>query len=121
MVTVRFLHLLAMGLFVGGQLMLAAVVVPAVRGRDEDVRAVARRFGMASAVALLVLIATGAIMASDRHRWSDGTLHAKLAVLAVVIGLIGAHAVGPRRHWLTAALLVASLVVVWLGVELAHG
>ena len=121
MTAVRFLHLVAMGLFVGGQLMLAAVVVPALRGRDVELRAAARRFGVASGVALAVLVATGVGMASHYDRWSDGTLHAKLAVLAVVLGLVAAHAVAPRRRELSAALLAASLVVVWLGVELAHG
>ena len=63
---VRYLHLLAMALFVGGQLVLAIAVVPGLRGRDrEGLRAVARRFGWASLGALVVLVATGAWMASD--------------------------------------------------------
>jgi uncharacterized membrane protein len=118
---VRFLHLLAMGFFVGGQLMLAAVVVPAIRGHDAELRAAARRFGAGSAIALLVLAVTGALMASEHDRWGEGTLHAKLALIAVAIGLIGAHAMLPRRRALMAAVLVVSLVVTWLGVELAHG
>ena len=121
MTLLRFLHLVAMGFFVGGQLMLAAVVVPALRGRDAEIRAAARRFGIGSAVALLVLAATGAAMAAEHDRWSDGTLHAKLALVALAIGLIGAHAMAPRRRALMALVLAVSLVVAWLGVEIAHG
>ena len=121
MTAVRLLHLVAMGFFVGGQIMLAAVVVPALRGRDAEIRAAARRFGIASVVALLVLAGTGIAMASEYDRWPDGTLHAKLALVAVAIGLIGAHALMPRRRALMGAVLVVSLVIAWLGVELAHG
>jgi putative copper export protein len=44
---VRVLHLLAMGFFVGGQLLLAAAVVPVERRAPdrERLRAIARRFG----------------------------------------------------------------------------
>lgn len=121
MTVVRVLHLLAMGFFVGGQIMLAAVVVPAVRGRDAELRAAARRFGIGSAVALVVLAATGVVMASEYDRWGDGTLHAKLVLVAVAIGLIAAHAMLPRRRALMGAVFAVSLVLVWLGVELAHG
>ena len=46
-----WLHLLAMAFFVGGQLMLAAVVVPVLRGfaDREPLRAAARRFGVGNA------------------------------------------------------------------------
>ena len=53
---VRFLHLAGMAFFVGGQLMLVAVVTPVVRqyGSDEAMRAAAKRFGIGSAIALVV-------------------------------------------------------------------
>ena len=57
---IRFLHVLAMAFFVGGQILLVAAVVPVLRGGDESVmRAVARRFGIGSAGALALLVATG--------------------------------------------------------------
>ncbi len=54
-------RLLAMALFVGGQLVFGIAVVPILR-QDPDrdrMRAVARRFGYGSLAALGVLVATG--------------------------------------------------------------
>jgi putative copper export protein len=118
---IRALHLLAIAFFVGGQLMLAAVVVPALRGQDRELmKDAARRFGIASVGALAVIIATGIAMASEFDRWSDGTLHWKLGLLALVLVLTGLHAVTPYRRALSLAVLGTSLVIVWLGVDLAH-
>ena len=98
---VRYLHLLAMAVFVGGQLVLAVAVVPGLRVRDrEGLRAVARRFGWASlGRARSVLAATGAAMAD----WDRGLLHVKLALVALTVVLIvsapsaaGALAARPR-------------------------
>src|SRR5690242_12108704 len=57
---VLYVHLLAMAFFVGGQLVLAAVLVPVERAAPdpERMRAAARRFGVGSAIALVVLLAT---------------------------------------------------------------
>jgi uncharacterized membrane protein len=120
---IRFLHVVALIFFVGGQLVLAVAVVPAVRrhGAPEAMRAAARRFGASSAVALAVLIATGVAMASHLHRWGASVLHAKLAALVLVIVLTGLHVAAPNTRALSWATLAASLVIVWLGVELAHG
>ena len=120
---IRFLHLLALALFVGGQLMLVAVIVPAMRGRPDDgtTRAVGRRFGMASGVALLVLLVTGIAMAGHFDRWGDGTLHAKLGLLVAVFVLTGLHATRPHSRALSIAVFALSLAIVYLGVELAHG
>jgi uncharacterized membrane protein len=119
---VRYLHLLAMAFFVGGQLFLAAAVVPALRGEaDRDrLRAVARRFGFGTLVAIAVLIGTGIPMASHFHRWEDGTLHAKLALVAVVAALVVWHIRRAQLHALEAAIFVGSLAIAWLGVVLAH-
>jgi uncharacterized membrane protein len=119
---VRWLHLLAMAFFVGGQLFLAAVVVPVERRADDPqrLRAIARRFGYGTVVALAVLLATGAAMASHYNRWSDGTLHLKLALFALVAGLLIWHTRRPRLHALEAAVFVVSVGIVWLGITLAH-
>ena len=111
-----------MALFVGGQLMLAAVVVPALRGPQRlALRGVARRFGTASGVALAVLVATGGAMASRGHVWGAATLHVKLALIVVVIGLIAVHARRPDARALDALIFLASLAIVYLGLALAHG
>ena len=121
MTTVRFLHLLALAFFVGGQLVLAAAVVPATRTTARDVlRAVARRFAWGSLVAIAVLVATGAAMASHDDRWGDTTLHVKLALVVLLGGLIAWHIRAPERRALDAVLFVTSLAVVWLGAALAH-
>ena len=67
---IRFLHIVALAFFVGGQLHARGRVVPAVRRHGEEVamRGVARRFGIGSLVAIVVLVATGAAMASHFAR-----------------------------------------------------
>ena len=119
---IRFLHVVALAFFIGGQLMLVLAVVPAVRrhGDEAAMRAVARRFGIGSLVAIVTLVATGAAMASHFARWEDDVLRAKLALVVLIGVLIGLHVVAPTSRALSAALLVTSLVVVWLGVELVH-
>jgi putative copper export protein len=118
---VLWLHLLAMAFFVGGQLMLAAVVVPVLRrGPDrEPLRAAARRFGTGTVIAVGVLVVTGAAMASHLHRWSDSTLQVKLGLVVVVGLLIGAHMRRPEWHALDAAIFLVSIAIVWLGVAVA--
>lgn len=63
---VRWLHVLAMAFFVGGQLLLAVAVVPVERRAPdrERLRAIARRFGYGTLMAIAVLLATGSAMAS---------------------------------------------------------
>ena len=117
---VRFLHLLAMASFVGGQLILVAAVVPVLRQDRELLSQVARRFGMATVVAGLVLIATGVAQAGHYEQWGNSTLHVKLTLVAVLAVLIGWHVRRPRVPALDAAIFLVSLAVVWLGLSLAH-
>jgi uncharacterized membrane protein len=119
---IRWLHLLAMAFFVGGQLMLAATVVPVLRGLEdrEPLRNVARRFGQGTLVALAVLIITGAAMASHYGDWGRGTLHVKLALVVLVGVLVAWHTRRADLHALEGAIFLVSLAIVWLGVALAH-
>jgi len=118
---IRFLHLIGMAFFVGGQLMLAVVVVPALRGQDRElVRAAARRFGIGSGVALAVIVATGAMMASHYHLWSESKLQAKLGLLVLVFVLTGLHTVTPYTRAISIAVLLTSIAIVWFGVALSY-
>jgi uncharacterized membrane protein len=119
---IRWLHVLAMAFFVGGQLLLAVAVVPIERRAPdrERLRAIARRFGWGSLVAIAVLLATGSAMASHYELWDDGTLHVKLALVALTVVLVVWHMRRPALHVLEAALFLLSLAIVWLGLALAH-
>jgi uncharacterized membrane protein len=119
---VRWLHLLGMAFFVGGQLVLAAAVVPAFRGAGERdrLRAIARRFGWGSLAALVVLVVTGAAMASHFGDWDRGTLQVKLALVVLAGVLVAWHTRRSDLHALEGAIFVVSLAIVWLGVALAH-
>jgi hypothetical protein len=79
-----------MAFFVGGQMFLAAVVVPVERSDPdrERLRAMARRFGYGTLVAIGVLVV-----------W---------------------HMRRPMLHALEGAIFAASLAIVWLGLALAH-
>ena len=119
---IRWLHLISMAFFVGGQLFLAAVVVPVLRGGEnkEPIRRVARRFGVGSAIAILVLVITGSLMASHFHRWGETDLQIKLTLVVVVGLLIGWHTRKPELHVLEGLVFLASLAIVWLGIAIAH-
>src|SRR3954451_19505520 len=93
----RWLHELAMAFFVGGQLMLAAVVVPAARG-TEAMRVAARRFGAGTLIAIGVLLVTGVPLGSHFDDWDDGKLQAKLALVVIVGLLVGMHLRRPGNH-----------------------
>ena len=119
---VRWLHVLAMALFVGGQLVLAVAIVPTLRGAQrEQLRAIARRFGWASLAAVAVLIATGSALAAHDELWGSSTLRVKLALVVVVAGLIAWHMRRPQAHAIEALVFLVSLAIVWLGLALAHG
>lgn len=120
---VLYIHLLAMAFFVGGQLVFGLAVVPVLRGDPdrERMRAIARRFGYGSLLALGVLIATGWAMASHYDLFGSSTLQWKLALVGAVIGLTIVHLRRPKWHALQAGILGITLVIVWLGLELVVG
>ena len=113
---VRFVHVSAAMVWVGGQLLLSAVVLPVLRrqlapaARAPLVHAVARRFAFAANAALLpALVITGIALA-----WHRGVtlgsfddpgygrlLGIKLVLVALSVGLAGAHGIlatrSPRR------------------------
>ncbi len=118
---VLWLHLLSMAFFVGGQMMLAGVVVPVLR-RLEDrgpLRAAAWRFGIGTAIALVVLILSGAALATHEHLWKDSTLQVKMGLVVLLLLLIGAHLRWPNQHVIDGAAFAVSVAIVWLGIVLA--
>jgi uncharacterized membrane protein len=120
---IRWLHILAMTFFVGGQLFLAAVVVPVERRVPdrERLRAIARRFGYGTLAALGVLLVTGSAMASHVHLWGDTTFQVKLALVVAIAVLVVWHMRRPTLHALEGAIFLCSLAVVWIGLYLANG
>jgi uncharacterized membrane protein len=111
-----------MTFFLGGQLLIAIAVVPVERAAPDParLRLIARRFGVGSLVALAVLLVTGTAMASHYQLWSSTVLQLKLGLVAAVMLLTAIHLRYPRAHSLQAAILVATLAIVWLGLDLAH-
>ncbi len=119
---VLWLHVLGMAFFVGGQLLLAVAVVPVARRSGDlvQLRAVARRFGWGTLVAIGALVATGSAMATHYGLWNDGTLRVKLALVALVTVFVVWHMRRPTMHALEAAIFLLSLAIVWLGLTLAQ-
>jgi uncharacterized membrane protein len=119
---IRYVHVIAMAFFLGGQLLLAVAVVPVERAHpDRDrLRATARRFGIGSLVALSVLIATGSAMASHYHLWGDRELQIKLALVAVTAILVTLHLRRAQSHLLQGAVFLATLAIVWIGLDLSY-
>src|SRR3954466_2875058 len=113
---VRRLPLLAAVPLVGGHLVYTVGVVPAFRGAEgrdrEPLRAIARRFGQGTLVALAVLVATGAAMARHFGDWDSSTLQGKLGLVILVGVLVGAHLRRPTNHALDGAIFLVSLAIV---------
>ena len=123
MEAVRWIHLIAMAFFVGGQIFLAGIVVPVERKSPdrERLRRMARRFGYGTLLAIAVLTATGISMADYYHRWGEPELHVKLALVVGVGLLVARHIRKPESHAEEGLIFVGSLAIVYLGVAIAHG
>ena len=117
---VLFVHVIAMAFFVGGQMMLAATIVPVERSNPDPSRmkAIAQNFGWGSLVAIGVAIFTGMLLASHYNLWSDGALHIKLTLLVLTLVALFAHMKYPKVHALMGLTFLLTLGVVWFGLEL---
>jgi len=115
-----FLHLIAMAFFLGGQLMLAAVVVPVVRGDGDPaaMKAVAQRYGIGSAIAIAVLIVSGVVMAAHYNLFSTPEFHLKMGLFVALLVALGLHIKFSDSNFLRAAILLLTLGVVWAGIAL---
>ncbi len=127
--TVRlFLHVLAATIWVGGQLVLAALV-PVLRTFGAEVpRAAASRFNQVAWGAFAVLVVTGVwnIMAVRGQISHDPGYRTTLIVKIVVVGISGLTAALHARSRSTAGLAVfgaltgiSALAALFLGVLLA--
>jgi hypothetical protein len=84
-------------------------------------RDVARDFGRAGGIAVVVLLGTGVALAEHESLWSSGVLQVKLGVVALVGALTLLHIRRPTSRTLSWLLTLSSIVVVWLGVRLVRG
>jgi uncharacterized membrane protein len=117
---VLFIHVIAMAFFVGGQIMLAATIVPVERSNPDPARmkAIAQNFGWGSLIAIAISIFTGMLLASHYNLWSDGALHIKLTLLVLTFASLAAHMKFPKVHALMGLTFVLTLGIVWFGLEL---
>jgi putative copper export protein len=127
--TVRlFLHVLAATIWVGGQLVLAALVPVLRRFGTEVPRAAASRFNRVAWAAFTVLVATGVwnIVAVRGEINADPGYRSTLIVKLVVVGISGLTAALHARSRSTTGLAVfgaltgvSALAALFLGVLLA--
>lgn len=124
---VLWVHLLAMALFLGGQLFMGIAIVPvyvAQGGRDgaahDWMQPIARRFGWASLGALAVALITGSMMASHLDLWSETALNIKLSLVVVAIVLTCLHVfvVHGSNRLLQSLILLDSLAIVLVATAL---
>lgn len=120
----RWFHLVAAAVWVGGLITLGALV-PALRragATREQLRAMARQFGRVSWTAMGVAVLTGGFLALpylDRP-----ALAVKVGLVALTAGLAGWHQLAARnqspavRGMLQGAVLVSSLGIVAAAVAL---
>ncbi len=109
-----------MAFFLGGQLMLAATVVPVERSNPDPARmkAIAQRFGLGSLIALGVLLLTGMVMASHYELWDYGPMQVKLGLVVALIVSVAAHLRYPKVHALMGLTFLLTLTIVWIGLDL---
>lgn len=117
-----FLHVTAMAFFLGGQIMLAVTVVPVERDNPDPARmkAIARRFGAGSLVALSVLVLTGLYMASHFDLWGNSQFQLKMVFALLTIILLLIHLRLPRNHVVMGLTFLFTLATVFAGINLTH-
>jgi uncharacterized membrane protein len=121
---VLYIHVLAATVWIGGLIVVGAVI-PAVREVTDDrtiIRAIANRFGVVSWIALGVLVLSGAWMAADRP-W-DATLVAKVVLVLISAALAGWHTVFASRQTpatrgaIQGLIMILALVILGLALSL---
>ena len=115
-----FLHLVAMAFFLGGQMRLAGTVVPVLRTNPDptEMKSIARRFGIGSAIAISVSLLTGMLMASHYQLWDDADFQVKMTLVVLTLASLLAHMRFPKVHALMGLTFLLTLATVWAGVNL---
>ncbi len=118
---VRWLHLLAASVWVGGLITLAALV-PALRkagAERELLRAAARAFGRLSWAAMAIAIATGlGQVVLMGFPWSYGKLHWKMTAVGAAVLIAAGHQLTAKtsspvvRGIVEGLMLLAALAIV---------
>jgi putative copper export protein len=124
--TLLFIHLITMAFWLGGQLFMALVAVPALRSKDAEEREalfqhMGRWYGMVSVPFLLVLLGTGTAMMVDRNMNPSEipALQHKLELVGLVLVALVVHMVAAanQKKRLSRAASVIGLLstigVVW--------
>lgn len=101
------LHILATMTW-AGTVVVAGVVLVGLRGQREQARAILRRFGLVATGALILLVATGLLLAGDRVASLDALLlstygrilllKAGLVAVAALAGLVTTRSLHGRRQ-----------------------
>jgi uncharacterized membrane protein len=116
---IRWVHLLAASVWIGGSLTVAAAV-PALRaaGVDRDqLRALARRFGVVAWVAMAASVATGIVQIARLEPELGPALGIKLMLVGFAVSLAYAHQLFARnaspamRGLMEGGSLVLALVI----------
>lgn len=118
-----YLHILGATVWVGGLIVVGALV-PAIRDVTDDrtvIRAVARRFGVVSWIALAVQVVTGSLLLFD-HVWST-TLSVKISLVMLSAILAAWHSLAARdqspavRGAVQGVIMLLALAIVWLAIQ----
>ncbi|HSM01642.1 MAG TPA: hypothetical protein VK960_04260 [Acidimicrobiia bacterium] len=125
---IRWIHIVAAAVWVGGQITVAALV-PALRragATSEQIRAAARRFGVVAWTAIGVSVASGIIqlVRLDYPTRGNTALLVKLVLVGLAVAIAWLHQMIARgappalRGALEATLLLLALAVVAAAVAL---
>ena len=128
---VLYIHLLSVAFWLGSQLFMIAVVLPAMRGTDavqrrETFRRVGRQYGVVSVPILLVLLVSGVTLATHLHLdpASSAVFRDKLIAVAVVLVATVVHGVAEARQArrigrsASVVVLAATLAAAWFATGL---
>lgn len=123
---IRWFHLLAATVWIGGMITVAALV-PALRAAGasrEQIQAAARRFGVVAWAALSVSVVTGILQVIRLNVDLNGRLATKLVLVSLAISLAFFHQEVARdaspaaRGLMEAVLLVLALGILAAAVSL---